>query len=192
MSKTDSLHYQLCCEGAKWLFRSNHRSDKCCKKDCYNPQFCQGCFPCYWVAVELNTYGGENTDVWGYGGGESVVIEVKTSHTDFLADLKKWARGAEAAAYDMQAGQYKWYLCPEGIIKPEELPDKWGLLYWDGKCIKRIVPAQRTEHTDRADIIILTSLMRRENFPKKIFNYRGQNTTIKPKNYGKDEEERVD
>ena len=174
------------------MFRSNHRSDKCRKKDCYNPQFCRGCFPCYWVAVELNTYGGENTDVWGYGGGESVVIEVKTSHADFLADLKKWARSDTAALYDMQAGQYKWYLCPEGIIKPEELPDKWGLLYWDGKCIKRIVPAQRTEHTDRADIIILTSLMRRENFPKKIFNYRGQNTTIKPKNYGKDKEERVD
>lgn len=179
MSKTESLHYQLCCEGAKWLFRSRRNRDKCKKKDCYNPQSCRSCSPCYYVAVELNVCCGDNPDVWGYGGGESVVIEVKTSHADFLADRKKWCRGVEAERMDMQSGKYKWYLCPKGIIKPEELPPKWGLLYWNGKCIQRIVSPEPCEHTSQADIIILTSLMRRENFPKKIFNYRKQNTIKK-------------
>ena len=181
MSRTNSLHYHLCLEGARWLFLSHHHSDRCRKKACYNPQLCKACFPCYWVAVELNTYGGENTDVWGYGGGESVMIEVKTSHPDFLADQKKWSRSEEAEEMDMQAGMYKYYLCPEGIVEPEELPDKWGLLYWDRRCIKMIVAAEPCEHTSRADMRILTSLMRREYFPKKIFAYRGSPTTIHSK-----------
>lgn len=32
-----------------------------------------------------------------------------------------------------RVGNYRYYLCPTGVIKEEELPENWGLLVWDGR-----------------------------------------------------------
>ncbi|MBR4404938.1 MAG: hypothetical protein IKW84_09020 [Bacteroidaceae bacterium] len=183
MSKTDSLHYQLCIEGAKWLRRQKWNFERCRQKPCYNMCKCGGaCKKHLWVAVELVTWGSELTDVWGLGAwDESSIIEVKTSHADFKAEQKKWARSDEARDMQLQTGTFRWYLCPEGIIKKEELPDKWGLLYWDGKKIYPVVSPVKFENTSRTDLHLLTSILKREEFPQKIYNYRGARTTIKPK-----------
>ena len=179
MSATNSLHYELCVEGAKWLHRRKYDWQKCQKKDCYRSEFCEHCRQIYdYVAVELCVYGAENTDVWGYSCGDSssAVIEVKTSHSDFLADKKKWWRSKEAEDRGFQAGTRRWFLCPEGVIKPDELPEGWGLLYWDGKKIRHIVaPTITNRNTSRADLIMLTSILRREGFKKKVYNYRHTN-----------------
>lgn len=133
------------------------------------------------MAVELCTWGSENTDVWGLGNfNDSAVIEVKVSRSDFKADQKKWARSKQAEMLNLQAGRYRWYLCPEGVIKPEELPDKWGLLYWDGKKIRPIVPPKAFDNTSKADMGILTSILTREKFPQKVYNYRVARSTIQP------------
>lgn len=188
MSKTDSLHYQLCLEGAKWLHRQKRDINRCEKRYCYKPEFCRSCYRFKYVAVELCTVGTENCDVWGFDGEYTAVIEVKTSHADFLADKKKWFRSKVAEEECLQAGKFRWYLCPEGVIKPEELPEGWGLLYWNGKKIIHIKGAASHKNTARADLLILSSILRRENFPAKIYNYRHQNTTIKPqKVYGNNE-----
>ena len=102
---------------------------------------------------------------------------MKVSHSDFLADKKKWWR--TQAKPELQAGNLRWYLCPEGIIKPEELPEGWGLLYWDGKQISPIVAPVENIATGHADMKILYSILRREKFPEKIYNYRGAPSTIK-------------
>ena len=183
MSASDSLHYQLCQEGAKWLHRRKHDWKKCQDRECHMSKFCHHCIAYDYVAVELCVYGAENTDVWGYSCGDasSAVIEVKTSHSDFLADKKKWWRTNEAKERGFQAGTRRWYLCPESVIKPEELPEGWGLLYWDGKKINHIVPpAVGDRNTTRADMIMMMSILRRENFPKKIYNYRGTNPQFNP------------
>lgn len=161
--------------------RRRQNYERCRKsKPCFNPDLCRGCRLAFkYVAVELCTYGTENTDVWGYDGFCTSVIEVKVSHRDFLADRKKWWRSQ--APDDMKAGNLRWYLCPEGIIKPEELPDGWGLLYWDGKQIVPQVGPKYNAATGHADMKILYSILRRENFPEKIFNYRGAPSTILPK-----------
>ena len=70
MSATNSLHYKLCCEGAKWLRKQDYASYKI-------------------VVVELICIGAENPDVWGTNGFNSTLIEVKTSRADFLKDRKK-------------------------------------------------------------------------------------------------------
>ena len=185
MSSTSSLHYQLCCEAAKWLRRQKWNLERCQGKPCHVPEFCHACKKYKYVAVELCTWGGENTDVWGLGNfNDSAVIEVKTSHADFLADKKKWCRGEEAGTKGLAAGALRWYLCPEGVIRKEELPDKWGLLYWDGKRIYPVKGPQRFEGTAAADMDILTSILRREGFPEGIFNYRGARTTIVSKTAG--------
>lgn len=181
MSNTNSLHYKLCVEGAKWLHRQKWNFTKCQKKTCYLTDSCGACKKYKYVAVELCTWNNENTDVWGLGNfNDSAIIEVKVSHSDFMADKKKWCRSEEAATLNLQAGHFRWYLCPECIIKKEELPEKWGLLYWDGKRVYPVVAPKRFENTEGADMDILTSILRREEFPQKIFNYRGSRTTIQP------------
>lgn len=182
MSTTNSLHYKLCIEGGNWLHRQKWNYERCRKKPCYVLGVCgECCKRCKYVAVELCTWGSENTDVWGLGNfNDSAVIEVKVSRSDFKADQKKWARSKQAEALNLQAGRYRWYLCPEGVIKPEELPDKWGLLYWDGKKIRPIVPPKAFDNTSKADMGILTSILTREKFPQKVYNYRVARSTIQP------------
>jgi hypothetical protein len=174
MSKTNSLHYQLCVEGGNWLRRQKWNYERCKNKPCYRTGVCGECCKRFkYVAVEICTWGSENTDVWGLGNyNDSTVIEVKVSHADFKADQKKWCRSEIAASKGYQAGRFRWYLCPEGVIKKEELPEKWGLLYWDGKKIYPVIAPKAFENTSGADLNILTSILCRENFPHKVYNYR--------------------
>ncbi len=185
MSKTDSLHYQLCTEGAKWLRRKKNDWKKCQTKPCHAIdeetgyyKFCPHCNTYNIVAVELNVTGTENPDVWGYDGNSTVLIEVKVSHSDFLADQKKYWRNVEP---EYTAGNRRWYLCPEGVIKPEELPEGWGLLYWDGKRIMPVVAPVKRSQGCHADLRILYSLMFREKMTGKTYDYRGRPSTIQPK-----------
>lgn len=74
----------------------------------------------------------EIIDVIGFRSGCSIVIESKVSRSDFLADKKKPFRKKGAKAL----GLYRFYICPVGLIKPEEvIPNGWGLLYSDGKRV---------------------------------------------------------
>jgi len=73
-------------------------------------------------------FGGERADAWGYRwghGGGSVLVEVKVSRSDFLADTKKPHRNGEC----LGMGKYRYYMSPEGIINIEDLPGGWGLLW---------------------------------------------------------------
>lgn len=77
---------------------------------------------------ELNTHAsnGEYPDVIGFGGfGRSVLVEVKVSRADFLSDKRKTFRKFP----EQGMGRYRFYMCPSGLIKPEDLPGKWGLIY---------------------------------------------------------------
>lgn len=171
MSASNSLHYQLCVEGGKWLHRRKFDFNKCQTKECRKPEFCRVCRTYKYVAVELNTYGAEQTDVWGWCGDATSIIEVKTSHADFVNDQKKKCR--QDSFKDLQCGNYRWYLCPEGVIKPDELPEHWGLLYWNGKRIYHVVAPDYVENGYKGDMFVIYSLLRREAFPSKVFNYRG-------------------
>lgn len=75
---------------------------------------------------------GETPDAIGYRFtgtmlDGTVVVEVKTSRADFLADRKKPHRISGGM------GDWRYFMAPQGLIKPEELPDKWGLLEVCGK-----------------------------------------------------------
>jgi hypothetical protein len=59
----------------------------------------------------------------GHNDG-SIVLEAKVSRADFLADAKKPHRQPGKGL-----GRWRYYLCPEGLISPDELPLGWGLLY---------------------------------------------------------------
>ena len=99
-------HKKLCDIGARWLKNSSPRK-------------------CPIVFVEMVTMGAEIPDVIGFTAGSSVMIEAKTSRTDFKKDAEKFSRRYPKTG----VGNYRLYICKEGLIKSNEIPYKWGLLY---------------------------------------------------------------
>lgn len=71
---------------------------------------------------ELKSIDREIPDAIGFGAWKSVLIECKVSRSDFLSDKKKPHRAKGM-------GNWRFYMCPRGLIKIDELPDKWGLIY---------------------------------------------------------------
>jgi len=84
-----------------------------------------GHYGCTLVLTELcaGTRYGEQPDVLGYSTKTTILIECKTSRSDFYAEKNKPFRLLEEGI-----GGQRWYLAPKGIIPIEALPDKWGLL----------------------------------------------------------------
>lgn len=158
MSKTDSLHYQLCCLGAKFL--KSRKSAEPWET------------PNKYVVVELVTLTAENPDIWATNGYHTTLVEVKTSHADFLADKKKWIRSEEAEIADKCLGNYRYYLCPEGVISENEIPDKWGLLVYDGRRITKVKSAKYQKSSTDAELLVVTSIMSRCGIKQQIFNFR--------------------
>ena len=77
---------------------------------------------------EFHTSNMEIPDVLGFNSWQSILIECKASRADFLKDAKKMHRGDGKGM-----GMYRFYMCPTGLIKKEELPEKWGLIYVSDK-----------------------------------------------------------
>lgn len=115
---------------------------------------------CSVVAIDPVTCAYEQPDVIGWQSCESVLVEVKVSRADFMRDKKKnhrvWTEGI---------GNFRWYAAPVGMLKPDEIPEGWGLLEWDGKrvtmakdCTKRTLEKWSLLEERR----ILVSLLRRK------------------------------
>lgn len=83
---------------------------------------------CKVAFVEVGAVGDtERADAWGYRWGDhggSVLVESKVSRTDFLRDKHKPHRQAGKGL-----GDYRYYICPEGMITLDDLPERWGLLW---------------------------------------------------------------
>jgi len=103
-------HNDLCLLAVKWLKRPASQNGH----------------GCHIAISEPRTYG-ECPDAIGFRHGDheggSVVVEVKMSRADFLADFKKPHR----SGFGM--GLWRYYMCPEGLLKDDEIPCGWGLLY---------------------------------------------------------------
>jgi len=145
-------HRNLCIKGSKYLKNKGiHPYHK--------PQY---------VVCELERCG-ESPDIFGWGNSSTQLIEVKVSRADFLSDKKKLWR--KDMAYGL--GRYRSYLCPSELIKIEELPSSWGLLYIDKKGkITEIIKAKPQECNHIEEINLITSILRRENITPRIFSYK--------------------
>lgn len=111
---TPPTHKELCALAVAWLQRPASRSGPGCTVA---------------VSESANWINGEIPDAIGWRPYRqvlcgSVVVEVKVSRADFLADASKPHRIDGATGM----GAYRYYLVPEGIIVPGDLPPKWGLV----------------------------------------------------------------
>jgi hypothetical protein len=117
---------------------------------------------CSVVLTELcaNTKYGEQPDIIGFGKNKSILIECKTSLSDFFADQKKVFRYYEGFGI----GRHRWYLAPVGVIPVDKVPEKWGLLEVkpDGK-IKVLKFPILQDRDYQSEINMLISTMRRLN-----------------------------
>lgn len=71
------------------------------------------------------TTNGENPDVIGFNSSFSFLIECKTSRSDYFADQKKIFRTDQY----LGMGEFRFIMCPAGLIEPNEVYDGWGLLW---------------------------------------------------------------
>lgn len=79
---------------------------------------------CSVTLPEFYTWNNELPDVLGFSRDLSTVIECKVSRADFLRDSKKSFRLNPNSGM----GDMRYYVAPKGLIKPEELPYRWGLI----------------------------------------------------------------
>jgi len=70
------------------------------------------------------TGNGENPDAIGWYCARTLLVECKVSRSDFLADRKKRFR----AKPELGLGSYRYFMAPKGLLRVDELPERWGLL----------------------------------------------------------------
>lgn len=119
----------------------------------------------------------EHPDAIGWkSSGWSILIECKTSRSDFLRDAKKYSRRNENAM-----GQQRYYLAPQGTLKEEEIPEGWGLLIVTNKgkikLVKEAVKNRWHANRMRQELPMLIASTRRD--PAEL-KYRYVRPMLKP------------
>ena len=140
-----------------------------------------------WVALcEYQSYAsGEFPDVLTFSGKGTALYEIKVSRTDFKADHKKDARKKwkpKIATYyrsrkdvdfikacypDLyyidapHLGVRRYYVCPSGLIRPEEIPEGWGLYWFDGAKFRRKLDSKKWRADVRTERNLLAHALRR-------------------------------
>lgn len=112
---------------------------------------------CSIVISEMTSAGGEEPDAIGWSTSWSTKIECKASRSDFLGDKNKCHRRSKK-----EMGNYRYYLVPKGLVSVEELPEKWGLIEYNGE--KARIKKQADwfiDSNDVAEIALLVSCIRR-------------------------------
>lgn len=161
IKQTHALHQKLIKLGADFIMKNPPT-----KGNMY-------CSKCNIIVTEITTFASEKPDVLGFANDtNTVMLEAKISRADFLKDAKKPFRKEPETGM----GNFRLYITPIGLIKPEELPEKWGLIEVNekGKC-KIVKFAERQEKNIEHELLVLKSVVRRvgESSPViKIKNYK--------------------
>lgn len=89
----------------------------------------------------------------------SIVVECKTSLSDFYSDRSKGHRKDGGGA-----GALRYYMVPKGLIEPARVPDGWGLLVTCGqwaRCVKEAERRELSPERARDEIALLYTMLRR-------------------------------
>ncbi len=117
---------------------------------------------CAIAASELVSSANDTPDAIGWDAfGRSILIECKSSRSDFLADRHKTSRQNGNGM-----GNQRYFLTPPKLATAEDLPEGWGLLETAGDHIYCTAAAPVRELTDFdqcQEKLILLSMLRRIN-----------------------------
>jgi len=123
-----------------------------------------------------NTVYGEIPDAIGFkSDGQTILVECKTSKSDFRQDRKKTFR----LIHNRGMGKYRYIMCAPGVINPDEMRTSgyhdWGLLWTMPKIIKVIKRSDIHERFADAELSLVTSCLTRVamltpmHFPNGVF-----------------------
>lgn len=113
------------------------------------------------IVSELVGCATEIPDAIGFNAPNVTLIECKQSRSDFMADQTKPSRIPYGASC---MGNRRYYLTPEGMLKPEEIPGVWGLLESTSRGVVVVKPAVVVTDDTRArddEMRLLESVIRR-------------------------------
>lgn len=119
----------------------------------------KGTMRCSVVICEMVSLSREIPDAIGWTSSKSILVECKTSRSDFFNDSKKSFR--RHPEYGM--GDYRFYMTPPGLVTVEELPERWGLLEARPKQVRVIMNCGGFQkvHAARNERPLLFSALRR-------------------------------
>jgi len=139
-------HKELVEIGYRWIQRSKQRNTL-------------GCYVgCSVAFKELVTHAQEQPDVIGFNSYNSILIECKATRSDFLSDKNKPFREHPETGM----GEYRFYLTNKDLVKPEEVPEKWGLLESCGRSVRIIKdPTKYDDFAYRSERQYMRSIIRR-------------------------------
>ncbi|MBO9471493.1 adenylosuccinate synthase [Endozoicomonas sp. G2_2] len=169
--KSQWSHGQLCEIAARWLKRPHSKGGPGCKLALIEPR---------------SGYDGEAPDAIGWRSAGfldgTYLVEAKTSRADFLADARKTHR--LASSEQSALGNWRFYLCPEGLIDPGELPPQWGLLWATRRGgiqsvvnpldirntleMREAVASHRLESNRERELFILVGMLSRIETPERL------------------------
>lgn len=108
--------------------------------------------------------------VIGYWKGNrgATCFEIKHSRADAIKDIENFEKKQKFA---MDISNELYYICPSGIIKPDEVPEKCGLYYVDkNNRMRKMKQAQKREIV-KMDFELLQSTSRRCKIENKKIDY---------------------
>lgn len=117
---------------------------------------------CPIVLTELVTYAQSVPDAigWHNSGRFSILIEVKVSRSDFLADANKFVRRFP----EYGVGRHRYLLAPVGLVSVDDVPELWGLLECDKNkvLVQKLAERQPDEHVNlQEEMVMMASCIRR-------------------------------
>lgn len=142
-------HKELLELSVKWL--KNHKKDNIIVPNC----------KIIFKELKCASNFGEIPDVIGFNSFTSVLLEIKTSKSDFIKDIKE--KSFRTIHPEKGMGELRLFVCEKGLIDIEEVPDNWGLLYYY-KELKRFDIVKRPIYQSsnlKAEKAILISYIRR-------------------------------
>ena len=118
-------------------------------------------YRCGVVLSEQACASGEMPDAIGWKRAcHSVLVECKVTRGDFLADRAKPFR----VKSEQGVGSERFYLTPQALVRPEELPAGWGLLEVRGRRVEMVQASSRNLRTAagfRCEMNLLLASLRR-------------------------------
>jgi len=128
-------------------------------------------------ARELRTIDYYAMSCWPSTGQTAISYEVKVSRADFMRELEDPAKRAPAEDVSTEC----WFVMPPGLVRPDEVPARWGLMtYADGK-VRRVKMAEQRRLT-ALPFWFVASLARRSQDPPlpppaPLWRYAGRELT---------------
>ena len=135
---------------------------------------------CSVVLTEAKTMASpEEPDAIAWRSASSILVEVKVSRADFLADRKKLFRKAA----DMGMGVRRYFATPPGLVSPDELPPSWGLLEVTPTRVQVVRNASPQARHAANEIALLTAALVRatEGWGQGMFGEQRQTSLAHPK-----------